>query len=161
MAARMTDWMDTVITLNPTNGGSDNVSLITGAAPINMRGATLIRTLVRLDFSSATVAGAWGIHECQFAIGIASQEAFAAGVLPDPRTATDKPPRGWVYRSAAGVMQNGATGGQIVTAVQADIRGARKIENGEVYLIVDSDATAGTAFTVNVRGLVRMLVKLA
>ena len=156
---RMTDWIDTIISLDPATGGQANVSLMTGVAPVNMRGVTLIRTLVSLSFSSVSIAGVFGVQNIFMGIGITSQEAFAAGVLPDPETATDKPPRGWVYRSYQGVAQN-STGSPVLFEARADIRGARKIENGELYLIVSSTAVSGTSFTTAVRGLVRVLTKL-
>jgi len=156
---RQTDWIDTLVDLNPATGAQDNVSLITGAAPINMRGVTLIRTIIYLGMTSQTTAGAWGVQNLDMAIGITSQEAFAAGVLPDPDIAGDKPSRGWVWRSRQVVTQNGI-GAQVLYEVRADIRGARKIENGELFLVVDNNAIAGTAFTMDVTGLVRVLMKL-
>ncbi len=158
--ARPTDWVDTLISFSVANAGQTNTSLITGLSPADMRGATLIRTLVKFGFASQTVAGAWGVQEINLAIGVASQEAFAAGVLPDPNVPTDKPPRGWVYRSAQMVSQNGV-GTQIDRSMQADIRGARKIENGELFLIATSTAISGTTFTTDIIGLVRTLIKLA
>ena len=137
-----------------------NISLITGLNPNDLRGCTVIRTLISLDLCSQTVAGAWGVQRCDMAIGIASQEAFAAGVLPDPVTNTDKPPRGWMWRSSRSVAQNGV-GSPVLSSLQADIRGARKVENGEVFLIIDNSNVFGTAFNVQALGLVRLLVKLS
>ncbi len=94
------------------------------------------------------------------AIGISDREAFSSSVLPDPNTATDKPARGWMWRTSALVSQNGV-GGPIVYSIRADIRGSRKIDLGRAYLIITSEANLGTAFTVNIRGLIRTLVKLA
>ncbi len=156
---RATDWIDTIINMDISNAGGDINSLMTGVAPVNMRGMTVIRTIIALSLYSATVAGAWGVQSVNLAIGVASQEAFAAGILPDPRTATDKPPRGWVYRSHVGVAQNGV-GTLITRELSADIRGARKIENGELYLIANSDSLVGTTFAVRVDGLIRTLYKL-
>ena len=156
---RQTDWIDTNFALAPASGAQDSVSLITGAAPINMRGVTLIRTIISIGLSSATVAGAWGVQTLNLAIGITSQEAFAAGVLPDPNVATDKPPRGWVWRGHKMAAQNGI-GGSVIYDVMADIRGARKIENGELFFVVNNSPTAGTAFTCNVNGMIRVLMKL-
>jgi len=157
---RMTDWLDTVINFSVATGAvATPLSLITGLAPSAMRGTTLIRTLVRLSLNSSEIAESYGVQTVNLAIGIASQEAFAAGVVPDPRISTDKPPRGWVYRTNRGVSQNGI-GTTAVFPVEADIRGARKIENGEVYLVVDNDAVIGNSFTIDVTGLVRLLIKL-
>jgi len=94
------------------------------------------------------------------AIGIASQEAFAAGVLSDPGSGAEEPPRGWIWRASYVASQNGI-GTPVVTPVFADIHGARKIENGEVYIIAENTAQVGTSSTMNFSGLVRLLVKLA
>ncbi len=158
--ARPTDWVDTAVNLTVAAAGQTVISLITGLSPADMRGTTLIRTLVRLFFSSTTVAGAWGFQVAHIGIGITSQEAFAAGVVPDPSVSGDRPARGWVYRSALGVSQNGVAH-PITFDLAADIRGARKIENGELFLAVDQIGLQGTSFATNVQGLVRVLMKLA
>ena len=124
-----------------------------------LRGTTIIRTLLMLDLSSTSVAGAWGQQNIDLAIGITTREAFAAGVLPDPDTNVDKPVRGWMWRYNKTISQNGV-GGQVIFPIFADIRGARKIENGKVFLIATNNPVVGTAFTIDVRGLIRMLVKL-
>jgi len=156
---RMTDWIDTVLALSIPTGGQANLSLITGAAPINMRGVTLIRTIINLNIISETTAGAWGIQQLDMAIGITSQEAFAAGTLPDPVTSGDKPSRGWIWRDSVGVSQNGVAGGVLVR-VQQDIRGARKIENGELFIVCNSTARQGTTFQSQLFGVIRCLMKL-
>jgi len=156
---RQTDWIDTVTSLAPASDNQANVSLISGLAPSNMRGTTLIRTIIRLGISSATVAGAWGVQTLDMGIGITSQEAFAAGALPDPNVAGDRPPRGWVWRDRVVVAQNGDAG-PIVSHVRADIRASRKVENGELFFIVWNTAGEGTSFTVNVRILIRALILL-
>jgi len=132
---------------------------MTGVAPVNMRGMTLIRTIISLGCLSTTTAGAWGAEGVHLAIGVASQEAFAAGVFPDPNVGTDKPPRGWVWRSHKVVCQNGV-GSVVSYDVMADIRAARKIENGELYIIAVASNLEGTQFNVDVHGLVRTLYKL-
>ena len=65
-----------------------------------------------------------------------------------------------MWRDASAPFQNGV-GTNIVEELRADIRGARKVENGEVFLVVDNNAHIGTAFGINVTGLVRLLIKLA
>ena len=159
---RRTAWTDTVISFLVASGALDLRTLLTGISPVDTSGTTLIRTLIRLDFSSNTTAGAWGVQGVDFAIGIASQQAFAVGstAIPDPGVSGDKPPRGWVYRTSAGVAQNGV-GSPVIYSMQADIRGARKIEDGELYIVTRNTAIQGTAMGVNVRGLVRCLLKLA
>ncbi len=158
--ARPTDWVDTVHSTAVVSGGQAVNSLLGALAPEDYRGATLIRTILAIGLTSTTVAGVWGTQVVDMAIGIASQEAFNAGIVPDPNVGADKPARGWIYRVRKVVGQNGV-GGTVVHEVSADIRGARKIENGEVYLIMTNANLAGTPFTVAVTGLERLLIKLA
>jgi len=157
---RPTDWVDTIIQLGATAGGQVFTGLLTGLAPVDLRGLTVIRTIITMGVTSRTVAGAWGVHRCDMAVGIASQEAFAAGVLPDPSVNTDKPPRGWMWRTSLVVTQNGAGAPVMTASVAVDIRGARKVENGQLYLVVDNTALQGTSFTFDVTGLIRVLTKL-
>ena len=158
--ARPTDWVDTTVNVSAATAAQGSLSLITGLEPSDMRGATVIRTIVRLWAHSTTVAGAWGVQMCDLAIGITSQEAFAASTFPDPSQSSEKPPRGWMYRTSVGLSQNGV-GTTIMREITADVRAARKVENGEVFLVFDNTALGGTAFTVRVTGLVRLLIKLA
>jgi len=158
--ARATDWQDTPLGPADFGGGlSTNVDLSGGLTAADLRGSTIIRTIVSISLSSATVSGAWGTGVAFVGIGVASRDAFAATALPDPRTGGDEPPRGWIYRTAKGVSQNGV-GTQVIFEVNADIRGARKLDNGVPYLIIDYDATDGTAFDLVVRGMIRLLIKL-
>ena len=153
---RATDWIDTLVGFTVATGVQSNVSLMTGVAPVNVWRQTLIRTIVELSVYSSSVAGVWGTQLVNAGIGIASQEAFAAGVLADPNVANDQPSRGWIYRTGFVVGQN-ATGGNIVHNVRADIRAARKLDDGECYLVVNNGTDLGTAFTILVRGIIRQL----
>jgi len=156
---RKTDWVDTIVGLTPAAGGQDSVTLLTGLTANEMRGATMIRTILRLAFGSTSVAGAWGVSRIDIAIGIISQEAFAAGAFPDPNTAGDRPPRGWIWRTTVAATQNGI-GTPIMVQLEADIRGARKIEAGNLFILAQNTALRGTGFTATVDGICRVLYKL-
>jgi len=158
MVARPTEWQDTVIDMFAVSGANVSVGLTLGLTAADLRGATVIRTIVALAFHSVDAAGAWGIQQVHLGIGIISEEAFTANVLPDPRTAEDRPSRGWMYRDAIAVSQNGV-GTQIVFSLRADIHGARKIENGALFIIVDAVNIRGTSFNVGITGLIRTLLK--
>jgi len=153
---RATDWIDTLVALDVANNAQDNVSLMTGVAPVNVRRQTLVRTILELSFHSATVAGVWGTQRLSIGVGITSQEAFAAGVLADPNTAGDQPSRGWIYRNRIVVGQNGV-GGPVVHQVSKDIRAMRKLDDGECFLTIANDAGLGTSFTCTVEGIIRQL----
>ena len=57
------------------------------------------------------------------------------------------------------VDQNGVSV-PVARELRADIRGVRKIEDGEVFLVISNGGSGGTSFTVAMKGLVRLLVKL-
>jgi len=134
-------------------------SLITEMSSGDRRQSTIIRIILSIALNSTTVAGAWGTQRVDLAIGMASQEAFTAETLPDPVISTDKPSRGWMYRTSKMVSQN-VSGGQILFPIEVDLRAARKIEQGILYMIWDNSAVEGTSFTVRLSGLIRVLVKL-
>ena len=159
--ARPTDWQDTILNLPATSGNSNSLALDGVLTAVDLRGTTLIRTIIRLNVQSATVAGAWGTQRLDLGIGIVSREAFTAGALPDPATAGDKPPRGWIWRDSIVVSQNGAQGNPVAVRIEADIRGARKVENGRLFLIGDNTPILGTTFSTQLTGLVRILMKLS
>ncbi len=156
---RQTDWFDTSVGLGVATGAQGLQTLMAAVEPIAMRGLTVIRTIVTLGLFSTTVAGAWGVQRASIGIGVGSQDAFTAGVVPDPNTPVDKPPRGWLYKTTRMVEQNGS-GAPVVMTVEADLRGARKVEHGILYLVVDNETVVGTTFTLQVHGLVRCLFKL-
>ncbi len=156
---RMTDWIDTRIGLSIVGNGQLNSRVDGMSTQVVQRGTTVIRTIIALDLLSETVAGVWGVQLADLAIGIVSREAYTAGILPDPDTNTDKPARGWMWRGSRAVTQNGS-GGQFSIHLSADIRGARKVEDGVVFLMVANTNYLGTAFNLRVVGLIRMLVKL-
>ncbi len=156
---RKTDWIDSRIGLTVASASTDFVEVDGGSTQVVQRGTTVIRTIVDLYLQSSTVAGAWGTQVLDCGIGMSTREAFTAGILPDPGAVGDDPIRGWIYRGSSLVSQNGV-GGVVVFRLTADIRGARMIDNGKVWLKCDSSPIAGTAFTTFVRGLIRVLVKL-
>ncbi len=158
--ARPTDWVDTVLNTSVASGSQGVQSIMTGLTPADLRGCTLIRTLISLQAHSTAVAGAWGIQQLHVGIGIGSQDAVALSAVPDPAISSEKPARGWIYRTTKGVTQNGV-GTRIMTEWTADVRGARKVENGEIYIVFDNTVVRGTAFTVGLAGLIRLLIKLS
>ncbi len=156
MPRRASDWIDTNIGFQTATGAQTLTSLMTGVAPVNVRRQTLVRTIIGLSLYSASVAGAWGTQTIDLGIGITSQEAFAAGVVADPITSGDQPSRGWIYRNRLVATQNGI-GGAVMTRLEVDIRAARKLDDGECYLVLNNSTDLGTSFTPQVTGLIRQL----
>ena len=112
-----------------------------------------------LDFSSASIAGAYGHQILDIGIGVLDRDAVASSVLPDPEVESDEPPGGWLYRNRVRVSQNGA-GSPTVFTVRFDLRAQRKLNGGQVELIIVSTASTGTNFTTDISGIVRTLVLL-
>ena len=156
---RRTKWEDTRVDMLPANGGQTHISLMGTVTPNESEGETLVRTIGELGLFSTTVAGAYGVQRVDIGIGLASQEAFAAGVLPDPNTADEEPRGGWLYRYQCLVAQNG-TGTNIIYHCRFDIGAMRKIDGDELYIIVNNGNLLAATFTVQVTGLVRCLIKL-
>ena len=158
---RQSEWKDNLFDFNLASGQGNVQSLVANFTEPDKRGMTLIRTIIHIEMFSNTVAGAYGVQVVSAGIGVASQEAFAIGAtaISDPQTESDKPTRGWVWRTQIAVSQNG-TGLDLVRTISRDIRAVRKLENGELFIVFDSDPGVGTAFTMSVRGLVRTLFKL-
>ena len=157
----MTRWIDTVVAQAAfASGANSATSLLSGIGPVDTRGVTIIRTMIRLSFSSDTIAGAWGAQSVHLGIGIASQAAFTMGITALPTAeGSEQPARGWIWRDHVMAGQNGVDT-QFVSTLREDIRGARKIEDGEVFLTFSNIPHTGTPFSIRVTGLVRLLVKL-
>ena len=117
-------------------------------------GLTVVRTIVSLSMVPPFAASD-GNMQSDIGIGVVSQEGFVSSVVPDPNVALDRPPRGWVYRDHRVVV--GAASMVTYTAlyVMADIRGARKVDNGELVFIQTADDLDGTTFSVRTVGLIR------
>ena len=102
--------------------------------------------------------GPEGVQQLSLGFGVASQDAFLAGALPDPSVEGDEPARGWLYRNQCVAVS--ALSGIYVQKCMGDFRGMRKVDNGELYLKIDSTALLGTAFTTRIDGIVRCLFLL-
>ena len=159
--ARQNEWKDNLISVGLATGAGTFESLVANFTEPDKRGMTLVRTLIRLTAFSTSIAGAYGVQNISMGIGVASQEAFAVGLaaLSDPQTESDKPTRGWVWCSQMLVSQNGV-GGEVLQTITADIRGMRKLENGELFVSIFNVAEVGTAFGIEMHGIIRTLFKL-
>ncbi len=137
--------------------------LLVNVADADKRGMTVIRTLIHLFFQSQIVTTVNGSQSLFMGIQLASEDAFAAMAVPDPNNATEYPIGGWLYRdrvivtqSAAGVFL--AIGGTV--ELRHDLRSQRKLDRSEMIFSVENNAFGGTAFPVDVGGIIRVLYKL-
>jgi len=119
---------------------------------------TLMRTIIGIDLAAFTHDSGEGSYVNDCGIGATSQEAFAAGVVADPETDTDFPARGWVWR--AQYRGYGFAAGQADVfnrRVDLDIRSRRKLENGEMYIVITNFAVEGANILIRVTGYIRQL----
>ncbi len=158
MPKRPTIWIDNLVNLTVATGAQGSISLLTGRPPINMNGTTITRTIFDLQLYSTTIAGAHGIQIADLGFGVTSQEAFNAGVFPDPE-ADERPLRGWLYRTRCTAFQNGVETNPLAFC-KGDLRNQRKIDDGEYFMVVTNQAILGTAFSVQMTGIIRVLLKL-
>ncbi len=157
--ARKAQWVDTLMDAPVTTGGQLAFTLMGGMAPVDSRGLTATRTIVGLSLVPPTAVSD-GVQIVSLGIGVFSQEAFVAGIFPDPNDSNDRPPRGWLWRDRIAVPGAASmVGGQLIR-LSSDVRGMRKVDDGELALIVNNDAGDGTTFSVQVIGIVRIVFLL-
>ena len=155
--ARPGFWIDT--RMNETIGSAAQglESLMTNVSSTqSRRGWTMVRTIIGIDIARSVHDSGEGSDLVEIGIGVTSQEAFAAGVVPDPQTPTDHPTRGWVYRAGYRIWGFAADQPAIYTIrVDKDIRAKRKLDNGEMYIVIDNNPLEGTAGAILVTGYIR------
>ncbi len=157
--ARKARWLDNIVSLSNATAGQVSQQLDESLNQDERLGMTIVRIIGELNMFSTTVAGAWGVQHAVGGIGLVSAEAEAAGIFPDPETASDRPVSGWLYRHSSAVSQNGAGTG-VVTRLTFDLRSKRMMKWGELRYIQDNNPVVGTTFTVFTIGLVRVAVLL-
>ena len=92
-------------------------------------------TLIGMDVAYAVHDSGEGSQHLDIGIGVASQDALAAGAgsLPDPNAADDHPIRGWVFRARGRVFGFAADQPMVYSwRIDRDIRSRRKLDNGDI-----------------------------
>ncbi len=155
--ARPGFWIDTKVDLTIAIGTQQLKSLMTNvSATQSRRGWTLVRTIIGMDVAYTVHDAGEGSQDFVAGIGVASQEAFAAGTVSDPNTETDHPISGWIWRAKHRIFGFAADQPAIFTRrIDLDIRAKRKLQNGEVFIAADIFAHEGAATTVDVTGMIR------
>ena len=156
-------WLDTAATLIVAGGGAQNFkSLMTSVTGVQTALAqmTLLRTIVGINIGLTIHDAGEGSQLVSVGIGIASQEAFAAGLgaLSDPELDADFPTRGWIWRSRYRVFGFAADQPAVFTQrVDLDLRSQRKLERGESFMIATNEDVEGTSSPITIHGLIRQL----
>ena len=155
---RETAWNDTTVNDSLVSEGSQFLRRTSDFTTED--GSTLVRTLICLSIQPVTPAGqTFNLQLVSIGIGVTSQEAFNAGVVPDPDVDVEQPVLGWVYKCKWNVLENaGADSPPLL--VEKNIKAARKLARGTCYIVGNNKAGAGTPFTIRVFGLIRQLYML-
>jgi len=155
-----TVWIDTRLNDDIGNASFVNKSLMTGVSATQTRfdRMTLLRTILGFDVAYTVHDAGEGSQRVALGIGITTQEAFAAGVLPDPDNETDFPRLPWVWRAEYRIFGFAADQPAIYTRrIDLDIRSQRKLENGEAFLVATNNPIEGVLSSVRLSGFIRQL----
>ena len=156
---RGTAWQDSLVNFDIASGAQSVSSLLGDWIPSDTRGATLVRTILCYSLYPSTPQQGAAEQVLDVGIGVTGQEAFGASVVPDPNTSGDEPQLGWIYRCRH--LIHDVTVAPVPREINKDIRAMRKINDGELYLVINNGPVRGTAFNVRFIGIIRVLVKLA
>jgi len=159
MVKRRGVWDDTLVSEVIASGAQGIVDLVGSLGGANLSGHTVDRILVNLQAMHFTTPTNDGAQALRYGIAVASAEAFAAGVVADPNVVTEFPAGGWLVRDSCTILQD-ATEMVPPTICKFDLRGGRKLDYGNLHLVMNNDTLFGTAFTLRVVGIVRLYVLL-
>ncbi len=160
---RRRTWADRVVDLQITSGGQTIPFDLLADLPEND-----VKTVTRL-IGRITVAhndpdaAVTSAQRVDMAIGVAAQEAFTAGVVPDPVAPAEYPTSGWLWIDSPVTIKvnaSGTTEAFYYPVVQFDIGAQRKVDKGVLYFVADNTLVIGTAGTVRIMGRIRSLVLL-
>ncbi len=155
-----TIWIDSDFNFDVASGAQVVTSLMTGVSSTQSRfdRMTLMRTIIGLDLAYTVHDSGEGSQQLALGIAMTSQESFAAGTVPEPTIATEYPARGWIWKAFYRVYGFAADQPAVYNArVDMDLRGRRKLENGEAYLVVNNTVIEGVASATRIHGLIRQL----
>ena len=158
--ARRRAWSDRMFTLSAVSGG-DFLTQDLLASLIDQDVKTVSRVVGRiLVYVDSTVAAPNGEQRVSLGIGVTSQEAFDAGVVPDPDTELDYPQMGWLWRTQGTLLAH-ETGGVVeryhFPEFIFDIRAQRKVDKGVLFLAGGNNDIGGNAMSATMSGIVRSL----
>ena len=158
---RQTAWNDELFNVTLGAGLGDEFLIFQDSADSEKRGCTMGRTIIGFDILPADPGVGSGSQRVSLGIALASDDAFAAGALADPETQSDYPVGGWLWRWS-GVVRDETlgVGPMVYPRLDLDLRAMRKLDRTSVYMALKNDNLEGTAFTIRLAGLIRILYKL-
>ena len=124
------------------------------------RGCTIARTIMHLWFWPSSPGGANGIMLVDLGLSVVSDDALTAAAVPEADTSGDFPLTGWLYRDEIAIIDSIDSNDNSPVELFKDLRTQRKMDRAALVLHVEGNSGTGTAFNVQVRGLVRTLYRL-
>ena len=160
---RGTAWDDQIILGTTITNAATTTALLLAenVADPEKRGCTVVRVIPHLYIMPATVGVVSGVQAVSLGIGLVSDDAFAAGVFPEPNSDDDFPVSGWMYRDTFAVKDETlATGPIPPIELYRDLRVQRKLDRSSMCLMMINQGIEGSTFNVMLIGVVRVLYKL-
>ena len=163
MADRPRAWVDAIIAT--LQSGTNLAEDLLAAATVNLDTITVARLVVGITATpDSFTSGVSGVQRIDMGIGVASTPAFDIGVtaLPDPRVASDAPPRGWLWRGSMSLVRSNVDGseketGQLYPTIRVDLGAMRKVDRGTLFFVTAKTAIQGSELDVDLSGLIRVL----
>ena len=159
---RRRQWIDTIMTHTVVPGNTSLTVVLTEGIPDNdVKGMTLVRTLIQLSLIPADLLDDTGVQRLAIGIGLAGQEAIATSgtAVAFPGVEDEFPSSGWLYRTMHAVLAD-ATPGFSTPVIDKDIRAQRKIMYGAPFIRFTNLDEQGTPFSVSIIGIIRCLYLL-
>ena len=158
---RQTSWDDQLFNFDTASGSRVDFLLVQNVSDTESRGLTLARMILGFTFLPSVPGVASGSQAISIGVALASDDAFAAGALPEPQVESDFPVGGWLYRSQYIVVDETlATGFPLPVRIDVDLSVQRKLDRASLYCTMINDPIEGTAFNVRMIGLIRSLYRL-
>ena len=156
---RGTRWIDTVRTDNVASGGVASFTLLGSLGADDIPGLTIVRSLVSHFCAPTASPTAYGQNRLMSGAGIITGDAFAASAFPELGTSTDYPMRGWMWKQQTEVLMD--VDYMLTAHISGDFRSQRKLdEQTECFCLLANFAVFGSATSISVITLIRLLVKL-
>ena len=156
-------WLDELLNIQiGTTGTMTVVDLLANLDPAKTN-VTVVRQLIDLTlYPDGLGQDVDGVQQLDLGIGVVSEEAFGAGVVPDPNQETEYPRDGWLWvRRMVTTNQGGTSGAHYESRhIDDDSRSQRKVDRGVLFLAGENSVSSGVGFTCRLSGRIRTLVLL-
>ncbi len=160
---RRRTWADRTIDLLITSGGQTiPIDLLADLPETDVKTVTRIigrLTIVSADPDTAVTC----TQRVDIGIGVASKEAFTAGIVPDPKVQADYPTQGWLWIDSPTIVRQNGSGTVemfLIPVVTLDVGAQRKVDKGVLYMVADNTAILAGTESVRMVGRLRSLVLL-